>query len=348
MDGVATFIDGRVGRIVLRRPKALNALTTEMCQAIEVALLAWRDDPQVTMALIEGEGERAFCAGADIAALHAMGRQGDFASAQHFFHEEYRLNRLIAHYPKPYVALMDGIVMGGGVGLSAHGSHRIVTERSAVAMPECAIGLVPDVGSSLLLTRAPGRTGEYLGLTGARMGAADALFAGFADVMVPTDRLAALKAELLAAGRPDVIAPFAVDAGSSRLARHRDETDAAFAGGDLLAIVGRLEAGASSFATEAAAAIRKGSPLSLAATLAIIAAVREEPTVERALVMEYRFATRALPKGEFIEGIRAAVVDKDRQPRWSPARLEELDVSRLLEMLAPVADEGDLQDGPPL
>jgi len=197
--------EGRAGRITLTRPKALNALSYDMCGAIEAALDAWRDDEDVALVLIDAEGDRAFCAGGDIQQLYDTGRAGDYAYGRRFWADEYRLNAKIARYPKPYVALMQGFVMGGGVGISCHGSHRVVCESTQVAMPECGIGLVPDVGGSLLLARAPGRTGEYLGTTGTRMGPDDAIYAGFADIFVPKSEWDELCTEIIESGDPGVL-----------------------------------------------------------------------------------------------------------------------------------------------
>ena len=200
--------DGRAGRITLTRPKALNALTDTMVDKIEAALTRWRDDPAVDLVLVDAEGDRAFCAGGDIAELYARGTRGDHHFGQDFWRREYRLNLTIAEYAKPIVTFLQGFAMGGGVGVGCHGSHRVVCESSRVAMPECGIGLVPDVGGSKILADAPGRSGEYLGMTGARMGPDDAIYAGFADSYAPWDRWEALKAALAETGDVGVIADF--------------------------------------------------------------------------------------------------------------------------------------------
>mgnify|MGYP003112909790 CR=1 FL=1 len=331
-------VEGWAGRITLNRPKALNALNWEMARAIEAALREWAVDDAVALVIIDAAGERAFCAGGDIAELYQRGRAGEFAYGQRFWAEEYRLNRLIAHYDKPYVAVMDGIVMGGGVGLAAHGGHRIVTERSMVAMPECGIGLVPDVGGSLILATAPGRLGEYLGTTGFRMGPADAILAGFADVYVPSERLADLVARLVETGDPAVIDAFAEMPPEGELAGRRGAIDALFGASSAAAIVAGLEADGGEFAETTLKTLRRGSPISVAATLAILRAVRDDPTIENALIREYRFTFRSQQEGDFLEGIRAAVIDKDRQPQWSVARIEDLPQERVDAMLAPLGD----------
>ncbi|MEX6505678.1 enoyl-CoA hydratase/isomerase family protein [Jiella sp. M17.18] len=333
---VFTRIEGRVGRITLDRPKALNALNHRMVLAIEAVLRAWARDDRVALVLIDGTGERAFCAGGDIRAVYEAAKAGDHEAGRAFWRDEYRLNRLIKHYPKPYVAIMDGIVMGGGVGVSAHGSHRVVTERTLLAMPECGIGLVPDVGGSLILAKAPGRLGEYLGLTGHRMGPADAIFAGFADRYVRSQDLDRLKEALVQTGDPAAIADFEDEPGLGRLAGWMADIDRFFGLASVGEIVAALEAGEGQFAGETVEALRKGAPLSLAATLDIIRTVRVDPTIERALSEEFRFTYRAQELGDHQEGIRAAVIDKDRAPHWPEVRPQDLAPERLAAMRAPL------------
>ena len=219
---------GRAGRITLQRPKALNALTVGMLEAIEASLDEWLNDDEVDLVMIDAEGDRAFAAGGDIVDLYNTGRAGDFAFGQNFWAFEYRLNAKIHEYPKPYVAFMHGFVMGGGVGVSALGSHRIVTDGTQVAMPEVGIGLVPDVGGSKILADAPGRCGEYLGMTAARMGPADAIYAGFADTYVPEGRLEDLKARLVETGEVSAIARFAAEAEGGELAAMQGVIDDVF------------------------------------------------------------------------------------------------------------------------
>ena len=262
MADVDLRVEGRAGRITLARPAALNALNRPMMEMIDAALLRWADDPAVSMVVIDAEGDRAFCAGGDIAELYRRTKEGDLAFSRDFWRDEYRMNARIAGYPKPYIALMDGITMGGGVGLSAHGSHRIVTERSMVAMPECAIGLIPDVGGTFLLGRAPGRIGEYLGLTGARMKAADAILAGFADGFVPSAAIPDLIAALAEEGDPAAIDPFTQDPPEGDLADHRDAIDAVFAEKSVPAIATAVERlPASPFSDSVRRALGKGCRL---------------------------------------------------------------------------------------
>jgi len=330
---------GRAGRITLNRPKALNALDLDMVRAIEAALKRWRDDQDIALVVIDAADEKAFCAGGDIAALYHQGKAGRFEPGREFWAEEYRLNRMIARYPKPYVALMDGIVMGGGVGLSAHGDVRVVTERSMVAMPECGIGLIPDVGATRLLATAPGRLGEYLGLTGFRMKAADAILAGFADAHVPAERLAELTARLEETGDAGVVESFATPPEPGKLEARRDEIDRLFAGEDAVAILTALESEETEFAAETAKAIRRGSPLSVAVTLALVRLVRDNPTIETALTHEYRYTYRSQSHGDFVEGTRAVVIDKDRNPQWPVARQEDLPRESVEAVMAPLGDD---------
>jgi len=340
MDDVITRVEGHVGRIMLNRPKALNALTLYMVNRISGALASWEQDPRVKLVLIDGAGDRAFCAGGDIMRLYEAGRAGRFEEARCFFQHEYRLNAQIASYPKPYVALTDRTVMGGGVGLAGHGSHRIVTERSLVAMPECAIGLIPDVGGTFLLARAPGHLGEYLGLTGARMTAADAITAGFATHFVESSQIEALTATLVETGDVGVISRYAKNPSPSHLDSNRPAVDRIFGRKTLADILHALEVEAGDWARSAEKALATGSPLSLHCTLAAIRRARPMTRVGDALATEYRFTSRALTEGDLIEGIRAAVVDRDRSPRWSHRTIHDVRDSDVEAMLAPLgADE---------
>ncbi|MCX4524605.1 MULTISPECIES: enoyl-CoA hydratase/isomerase family protein [unclassified Streptomyces] len=351
-DTVLLAADGPTAVITLNRPKALNALTHPMVLRITEALTAWQHDPAVTQVLIRGAGERGLCAGGDIRAIHDDAKAGTSASAG-FWRDEYRLNALIARYPKPYVALMDGIVMGGGVGLSAHGSVRIVTERSRVAMPETGIGFVPDVGGTHLLGRAPGELGTHLALTGAAVGAADALLCDLADHFVPAGRLADLTAELLAGapvrealprhtGRPE----------PGELAGRRAWIDRCYPADTVEEIVERLlgegDAGGEGgpAAKEAAETILAKSPTSLKVTLAAVRRARELGDLERALVQEYRVSCNALRSPDLVEGIRAQVIDKDRTPRWSPATLAEVTGEDVARFFAPLGEGRELTPGP--
>lgn len=328
---------GRAGRITLTRPKALNAVSYEMVQMIDAALIDWADDDDVTLVVIDAEGERAFSAGGDIQELYDRGRAGDFAYGQKFWADEYRLNARIADYPKPYVALCQGFTMGGGVGVSLHGSHRIVGESSQVAMPECGIGLVPDVGGSLLLARAPGRLGEYLGLTGARMGPGDAIRAGFADHFVPEADWPELIRALEATGDAAAVAAAAKTAPEAKFAAEQRSIDKLFAWEALADIEDALADASCDFAAETRKLLLRPSPLSMAATLRLIHAARAHGTIRKALGSEYCFTFRCQEHGEFLEGIRAQVIDRDRNPQWMH-KIGTVPQDKIDAMLAPLGD----------
>lgn len=318
-------IEGHVGRLTLNRPQALNALSHEMALSIESALLEWQTDNDVSMVLIDAEGEKAFCAGGDVAELYKQGMAGDIESGRQFWRDEYRLNALIDRYPKPYVAIMDGITMGGGVGISAHGSHRIVTERSTLAMPECSIGLVPDVGGTHLLSKSPGHTGEFLALTGERLKAADALFANFADYYIPVERLAALKSALIESGDVNIIDSFnETPPTNSTLASIATEINRVFAAESLSTVLSNLNQLDSDWAVSAAKKIGYSSPLALTLAFDLVRQARTQPGIEKALIREYRFVSRAMESCDILEGIRAALIDRDRNPVWKHASIAEI------------------------
>lgn len=340
MDDILIRKEGRAGRITLNRPQALNALTCAMCLEADRALIAWAGDPEVALVLIDAEGTRAFCAGGDIAEMYATGMRGDFGYGHRFWADEYRMNARIADYPRPVVSFLQGFTMGGGVGIGCHGSHRIVGESSQVAVPECGIGLVPDVGGSYLLATAPGRFGEYLGTTGTRMGPADAILAGFADRFVPEADWPALKARLVATGDAGAVEAAAREAPAGRLAALRPEIDALFAGATLGDIARALAAADTAFAAEALAALSRAAPLSAACTVAMIRRLRGRATMRAALALEYRFTFRSMAHADFLEGIRAAIIDKDRSPRWRHAGPGAVAAEDVDTMLAPLgADE---------
>ncbi len=308
---------GHAGRITLTRPQALNAMTYDMSLAIEAALDDWAEDDTVKLVIIDAEGDKAFCAGGDIQDLYDSGMRGDFAFGQTFWRDEYRLNAKIAEYPKPYIAFMQGFTMGGGVGISCHGSHRVVCESSKIAMPECGIGLVPDVGGSLLLARAPGRMGEYLGCTTARMGPGDAIYAGFADTFIPQDQWTDVIATLETTGDITALDKAATDAPTGTLPDLQADVDANFGGETLRDITNALKADGGDFAQSALKQMSRNSPLSMAVGVGIIHRLRGPAAdIRRALELEYRFTYRAMEHGDFLEGIRAAVIDKDRDPKW--------------------------------
>ncbi|MDE0305551.1 MAG: enoyl-CoA hydratase/isomerase family protein [Albidovulum sp.] len=330
--------DGFAGRVTLNRPEALNALTYEMCLAIEKAFDAWREDPEVRLAIIEGEGERAFCSGGDIAEMYRTGTAGDYEYGRRFWSDEYRLNAKISEWPKPVVSFLHGYTMGGGVGVGCHGTHRIVCENSRIAMPECGIGLVPDVGGSLILARAPGRLGEYLASTAAHMGPADALLAGFADVFVPRENWLGIKRNLTESGDTGRIAQFAAHAPPGRLDKVRECVDDIFAKKDIGEIVEALKYRSTETCARILESIRRNSPLSVAVAVALVRLQRSSSTLREALRLEYRFTSRAAEHGDFLEGIRAKIIDKDGTPKWRHRAAEEVPAEDVARMLAPLSD----------
>ncbi|MER6220020.1 enoyl-CoA hydratase/isomerase family protein [Streptomyces sp. 900105755] len=335
---VLLHVDGRAAHLTLNRPKAINALSHAMVRRIDEALTEWERDPAVQTVVITGAGERGLCAGGDIRAVHDDARDGDGSAAAAFWRDEYRLNARIARYPKPYVALMDGIVMGGGVGVSAHGSVRIATERSRIAMPETGIGFVPDVGGTYLLGRAPGELGTHLALTGASIGAADAVLCGLADHSMPSGSIPAFVADLATLPVPEALARRVRRAPDGELAGHRAWIDACYAAGTVEEIVQRLLAHGDPAAKEAADTLLTRSPTALKVTLAALRRARRLGTLERVLDQEYRVSCATLATHDLVEGIRAQVVDKDRTPHWSPAALTEVTDADVDRFFAPLGD----------
>lgn len=329
-DTVLARAGSGVGHLTLNRPRAINALDLRMIESLSAALDRWRDDPSVDVVLLDGAGERGLCAGGDVRGLHAQISAGDPAATGRFFRAEYRLNLAIATYPKQFVVLADGITMGGGIGLAGHAAVRVVTERSRLAMPETRIGLTPDVGGSWLLARAPGRVGEYLALTGATMDAADAIYAGFADHLVPSENLPAfvhaLETRADPSGPAELVLLFDETAGPSRLAASRAWIDEAFSAPTVVEIIDRLRAIAggagpdAAAAAETAAVLGELSPTSLAVTLEAVRRARSLPDLRAALAQEYGLVIwMASTQPDLPEGIRAQLIDKDRSPRWNPA-----------------------------
>ncbi|CUX45113.1 MULTISPECIES: enoyl-CoA hydratase/isomerase family protein [Rhizobium/Agrobacterium group] len=324
------------GIISLNRPKAINSLTLPMVRALFQALQRFEDDAGISCVVLTGEGEKGLCAGGDVRVIHDLGKAGD-PQVLDFWREEFPLNYRIARFGKPYVAFMDGIVMGGGVGISAHGSHRIVTERTRLAMPETGIGYFPDVGGSWLLPKAPGECGTWLGLTGNAVTAADAIYAGFADYFVPSDRLEALMQDLSQTtdveGVEAAIAAYAIDGGEGVLAANRDIIDATFRFDTVEEIFAALSTRDDAFSRETLEVLQKRSPTSLKLTLKLLRLGRESASLIECLEREFAAGTEILRQHDFYEGVRAALVDKDRNPRWRPARLDEVreeDISRYL------------------
>ena len=335
-------VEGALGRVHLNVPSSFNSLTREMCIAFRNQLVSWRDDPKVAAVLVTAEGDRAFCAGGDIRRLYDIGRS-DPIEGRTFFWHEYRLDYAVHEFPKPYVTLVDGIVMGGGVGISVHGSHRIVTEKTTFAMPECGIGLFPDVGATEFLDRAPGALGMYLGLTGARLKAADAILAGFATHFVPNSLLEELTAGLAAnVDKIDTyISGFAKDPGNAPLDEHRHLIDRHFSAGSVSDIIAGLDAEDGYWAIETADELRNKSPTSLSVTHRQLG-MGGSPKFDAVMRTEYRMACAFLEGVDFFEGIRAAVIDKDRDPKWAPARLDDVDEGMTASYFSLVTPELDL------
>lgn len=336
--------EGYAGRLTFNRPQALNALDHDMAMVIESALDDWRDDEEVTLVIIDAVGERAFCSGGDIAAIYHEGRKGDFEIGPRFWRDEYRMNAKIKEYPKPIIAFMQGFVMGGGVGVGGHASHRIVGDSTQIAMPETGIGLIPDVGGTLVLALAPGRVGEYLGITGGRINAADAIYAGFADLYAPEEMWPEIISNLVESGDLGVLPKGLAPQTKGRLAELRPEIEASFGGANMREIVALLEASGTDFAADALKIIRRNSALSEEATLRLVRMTRATPTIREALSNEFRFTLRAVEKSDFLEGVRAQLIDKDRTPKWAYS-LETLPETVLAELLAPLPAAWDIDFG---
>ncbi len=338
---------GGLGLVTLNRPKAMNALTHGMALALEAQLDAWAEDGAVAVVAIRGAGDRAFAAGGDIRALYDAGQQGGRRNFR-FFADEYRLNAKVKRYPKPYVGLMDGVVMGGGVGISVHGSRRVAGDRTVFAMPETGIGLFPDVGATWFLPRLPGQTGMWLGLTGARLKTADAVACGVCDLHVPSDAIDDVIDGLsrIEPGGPkpldaidDVLAAFArAPNGDTVLDRHARQIDGCFAGDSVEAVLAALEAEGSDWSAGQRAAILTKSPTS---TRIAFQQIREGARLlyEDCMRLEYRLARFCMTHHDFYEGVRATIIDKDGKPRWRPATLAEATAAFVAEAFAPLGDE---------
>lgn len=334
---VLTRVESGVGRITLNRPKALHALNRAMCEAMTAALLAWRADDAVKSVLIDHAGERGFCAGGDIRMIAESGA-GDASEARAFFKVEYRLNHLMFDYPKPITAIVDGIVMGGGVGISEPAAIRIATERTTYAMPETGIGLFPDVGGGWFLPRLPSQTGVWLALTGARLKAADTVALGIHTHFVPAERIEALKAALMVhADNPHAVAAsFAGEAGPAPTAGLHEAIDRLFAFDTVEEIFAALEADGSDWALAQLATLKTKSPQSLKVTLRQLRLGASHASFADNMALEYRLGGRVVRTHDFQEGVRAVVVDKDNAPRWAPADLSGVDAAALDALFAPL------------
>ena len=333
--------EGKAGRLLLNRPKALNALNPAMCKVLRTAIEAWRHDDDVSIVIIEGAGEKAFCAGGDIRLIYTACQEGDGNLPLIFWAEEYRLNAALASYPKPIVSFLHGYVMGGGVGIGCHLAHRVVDPRAKIAMPECGIGLIPDVGGTWLLGRAPGWIGEYMGLTGDRISGEDAVFAGFADHLIDQAHWDTLIAEMVetgdaralqAAGKP--VQPWA----SERL----DLLEEVFSAARIEDIVSAAQN------TPFAEPLGRNSPLSMAATLSLVRSARQFSGIEEAIEHEFRFTSRACTQSDLLEGIRSVIIDKDNTPRWRHPSVQDVPEDLVTALLAPVPDDQTVFPEPPM
>ncbi|OMC43295.1 enoyl-CoA hydratase/isomerase family protein [Mycobacterium sp. IS-1264] len=337
-DEVLTRIDGDVGLITLNRPKAINSLNQPMVDALRAILTRWEADDAVRAVVVSGAGDRGLCAGGDVVAVYHSARK-DGVEVRKFWRDEYLLNGQIGRFPKPYVSLMDGIVMGGGVGVSAHGSVRVVTETSKVAMPEVGIGFIPDVGGAFLLSRAPGALGLHAALTGAPFSGADAIAMGFADHYVPHGDLDAFTAAIVSDGIESALARYAVEPPPSELAAQRDWIDDCFAGETVEDIVAALRGHGAAAADDAANLIATRSPIAVSVALEAVRRAAKLDTLEDVLIQDYRVSSASARSHDLVEGIRAQIIDKDRNPKWSPATLDAVSAADVDAYFAPVDDD---------
>lgn len=335
-------IEGRVGRITLNRPQALHALTTNMCRLMTEALLAWQDDPAVELVMFDHSGERGFCAGGDIRMLADSGA-GDGKLAREFFFIEYRLNELLFRYPKPTLAIMDGVTMGGGVGLAQPCRYRLATERTTFAMPETGIGLFPDVGGGWYLPRMPDHLGLWLALTGARIKAADCELLGIATDFVQSGQVADLKAAILAdpGAVETLLTEVEADAGRPPIAQHQDEIGRLFAGDSVEAIVAALAATDTDWAREQLKVLAAKSPQTLKVAFRQLRLGAAAKSFADHMAMEYRIGARVVQRHDFLEGVRTVIVDKDNAPKWNPPTLESVGEDLLDGIFAALPSEDE-------
>lgn len=337
-DEVLTEVEGSVGLITLNRPKAINSLNQPMVDALSAILTGWAGDDAVHAVVLSGAGERGLCAGGDVVSIYHSARK-DGVEARRFWRDEYLLNAQIAEFPKPYVALMDGIVMGGGVGVSAHANTRVVTDTSKIAMPEVGIGFIPDVGGVYLLSRAPGGLGLHAALTGAPFSGADAIAMGFADHYVAHGDVEAFRRAVVSDGVQDALAKYATEPPASELAAQRDWIDACYAGDTVEDIVAALRGHDAAPANDAADLIATRSPIALSVTLEAVRRAAKLATLKDVLVQDYRVSSASLRSHDLVEGIRAQLIDKDRNPKWSPAQLSAVTAADVEAYFTPVEDD---------
>ena len=336
---VLTFSEGRIGRIRLNRPKAIHALTREMCSAMIAALLDWREDPEIEAVVIDHAEGRGFCAGGDVVMLAKSG-SSDGSQAREFFHEEYRLNHLLFAFMKPIVAFMDGITMGGGVGISQPARYRIATENTRFAMPETSIGLFPDVGGGWYLSRLPGRVGQFLALTGARLDGAECLRLGLASHYLPADGLDAVKARIAAEPQAleSILAEASIAAPEARIEANLADIDRLFASEEYEEILAALEAEESDWAKKELATLSAKSPQACKVSLRLLYDGARVQDFAHEMRQEYAVAARVVQRNDFVEGVRALLIDKDNAPRWSPATPEGVSVHMIDQIFAPMPE----------
>ena len=339
-DQLNLHVHGRVAHISLNRPKALHALTLEMCQAMSAALLEWQDDEAIEAVLLDHAEGRGFCAGGDVALLRNSAMEDGGRRGREFFHAEYRLNHLLFTYPKPVIAFMDGVTMGGGVGISQPARYRVATENTKFAMPEGAIGLFPDVGAGHYLPRLRGHTGKFLALTGARLDGAECLWAGLATHYIESDKLAEVKARIIAepARIEAILDELSSEAPEARIARNRRKIDALFAPGTLEGIIAALEKDDSDWAAKELAAVQSKCPTTSKVALCQFAENADCRNFAENMAMEYRVASRMIMRPDFTEGVRAVLVDKDNSPTWQPARAEDVTDDLVEDIFAPLPE----------
>ncbi|MFZ0833356.1 MAG: enoyl-CoA hydratase/isomerase family protein [Mycobacterium sp.] len=338
-DEILTEACNGVRFLTLNRPKAINSLTHSMVITMHSLLRDWADDDDVRAVVVRGAGERGLCAGGDIVAIYQSIQADGGSETRQFWHDEYVLNRYIARYPKPYTALMDGIVMGGGVGIAVHAGTRVVTDTSKVAMPEVGIGLVPDVGGTYYLSRAPGNLGLHVALTGAPFAGSDAIAMGFADHYVPHTALGDFAQAIAADGLDDALEKYAVAPPPSNLAAQRTWIDECYAGDTVADVVAALRGHDAGPANDAANLIATRSPTALAVALAAVRRAAQLETLEDVLRQEYRVSCATLRSHDLMEGIRAQVIDKDRDPKWSPAALSAVSAADVEAFFAPAQND---------
>jgi enoyl-CoA hydratase len=332
---------GPLGHITLNRPQNLNALSHKMALEMERFLRDCEQDDAIKSVLVDAKEDKAFCAGGDLLPFYQQKAKGDFVSGQIFWQDEYRLNDLINRFSKPYIVIMKGFVMGGGVGIAVHGSHRIVTDTTKLSLPECSIGLIPDIGSNYYLAKAPHHLGEFIGLSGYRLNAADAIYSGMADTYVPSTNIPHLVEALIKTGNADIISEFSEPTEPSKLAKIATEIDTVFGQDNLSAIIKTALSSDNETIQKIGKLIAKNSPLALQVAITTLRNIRQNPSVRAALIAEYRFTSRVVEHGDFVEGIRAAIVDKDKAPKWNYATIDDVP-QPIVDLFTSEPDAGDL------